>query len=288
MRVQKSQSMGSFRQVVPQNGVHNDNTPHGHTTNADEMVQDVVYALGGYESKFFKKDVPGGGLKVNTKTGVNAKDYAMLSRLCETAFYLERIIAFTDSSTGQSPLGLLGQGLVTALKQELTQYYGFVAMLQERVRFFLLFIVAIISFCYRHLNDSYFVVQINRSRRTDDATGRLTMLQIEMLMVNPSIRLQFLVDIAESCQEKKGGALASKIYAFRFHGNTKKKAIVHKLLVAVCTPLQYMLGKWLIEGEINDPHAEFFIEVLPEVGTDRLWNDKYRVRESMLPCFISA
>lgn len=107
-------------------------------------------------------------------------------------------------------------------------------------------------------------------------------------MINPSIRLRFLVDIAQSCQEKKGGALATKIYAFRFNGNTKKKAIVHKLLVAVCTPLQYMLGKWLIEGEINDPHAEFFIEVLPEVGTDRLWNDKYRVRESMLPCFISA
>lgn len=106
-------------------------------------------------------------------------------------------------------------------------------------------------------------------------------------MVEPRERLKWLTDIAEACQEKKGGALATQIFAFKNDGNTKRKALVHDLLVAVSSPLQYMLSKWLIEGEINDPHSEFFIEVLPEVGTDRLWNDKYRVREAMLPCFIS-
>lgn len=108
-----------------------------------------------------------------------------------------------------------------------------------------------------------------------------------MQSVEPRERLQWLTSIAEVCQEKKGGALATEVFAFKNDGNTKRKALVHDLLVSVCTPLQYMLGKWLIEGEINDPHSEFFIEVLPEVGTDRLWNDKYRVRETMLPCFIS-
>lgn len=116
---------------------------------------------------------------------------------------------------------------------------------------------------------------------------KLSLIQIEMLLLEPSQRLTILADIAEQCQEKKGGALATEIYTFKNDGNKKKRALVHDLLVAVCTPLQYMLAKWLIEGEINDPHSEFFIEVLPEVGTDRLWNDKYRVRESMLPRFIS-
>lgn len=134
--------------------------------------------------------------------------------------------------------------------------------------------------------DEIFRLQINRSNANGGAS-KLTLLQLEMLMCEPSLRLQWIVQIAEACQEKKGGALASKIFAFKYNGNSKKKTIVLKFLVAVCTPLQYMLEKWLIEGEINDPHAEFFVEVLPEVGTDRLWNDKYRVRESMLPCFIS-
>lgn len=129
--------------------------------------------------------------------------------------------------------------------------------------------------------------QFNRYRSTENGSGQLTLLQIEMLMCEPTLRLQWLAQIAEACQEQKGGALASTIFSLKNNGNIKKKAIVHNLLVAVCTPLQYMLEKWLIEGEINDPHAEFFVEVLPEVATDRLWNDKYRVRESMLPCFIS-
>lgn len=116
---------------------------------------------------------------------------------------------------------------------------------------------------------------------------KLTLAKIEVLIGEPSMRLQWLANIADACQEKKGGALASEIFSFKCDGNTRMKALVHDLLVAICTPLQYMLAKWLIEGEINDPHSEFFIEVLPEVATDRLWNDKYRVRESMLPCFIS-
>lgn len=130
-------------------------------------------------------------------------------------------------------------------------------------------------------------LQHNRFSRATHSNEKLTLPQVEMLMVDPRERLQWLTNIAAACQEKKGGALATEIFAFKNDGNTKRKAVVHDMLVAVCTPLQYMLAKWLIEGEINDPHSEFFIEVLPEVGTDRLWNDKYRVRETMLPCFIS-
>lgn len=100
-------------------------------------------------------------------------------------------------------------------------------------------------------------------------------------------RLQWLTTISEACQEKKGGSLASAIYNFQYNGDQTVKNLVNELLLAVCGPLQYMLCKWLLEGEINDPYLEFFIEILPEVGSDRLWNDKYRVREIMLPSFIS-
>lgn len=135
LKVQKSRSMGSFRQAIPENGTHRSSRHESHAVddNMDEIVQNVVYALTGSESKYYKKDVPGGGLKVNPKTRIRARMYAMLSRLGEPSYYLERIISFTDSSSGQSPLGLLGQGLVTALKQELTRYYGMVALLQEQV-----------------------------------------------------------------------------------------------------------------------------------------------------------
>lgn len=255
--------MGNFQQSisVPEITPYAEYSLSSQPTESDsDFVQNVIYALTGIEGKYFKKDVITGGLKLDAKVRISAKHSAILLRLGEVAFYHEQLISFTDPGTGRSPLGLLGQGLVTALKHELTKYYGMVAMLQE---------------------------QHNRYSRSAHNTERLTLLQIEMLIVEPRERLQWLTNIAEACQEKKGGALATEIFAFKNDGNTKRKALVHDLLVAVCTPLQYMLAKWLIEGEINDPHSEFFIEVLPEVGTDRLWNDKYRVRETMLPCFIS-
>lgn len=143
-----------------------------------------------------------------------------------------------------------------------------------------------------------FRFQLNRQRRVSANTGtgdsqiippyeRLTLLKIEVWVRGPMMRLQWLTTISEACQEKKGGALATEIFQFQHNGNPTVRLLVHDLLVAVCAPMQYMLSKWLLEGEINDPHSEFFIEVLPEVGTDRLWSDKYRVRESMLPSFIS-
>lgn len=256
-----------------------------------DFVQNVIYALTGIEGKYFKKDVITGGLKLDAKVRISAKMSSILLRLGEVSYNHEQLISLTDPSTGRTPLGLLGQGLVTALKNELTKYYGMVAMLQEQVGFFETLSLFEILFS-RCINNNVFLkksfsFQHNRNSRLAHGMEKLSLLQIEMLMVEPRERLQWLVQVAEACEEKKGGALATEIFSFKNDGNTKRKGVVHDLLAAVCTPLQYMLGKWLIEGEINDPHSEFFIEVLPEVGTDRLWNDKYRVRETMLPCFIS-
>ena len=116
---------------------------------------------------------------------------------------------------------------------------------------------------------------------------QVTLMKMMVWAAEPLHRLQWLATISDACQEKKGGALATAVAAFQNHGDPSVNALVRELLLAACGPLQYMLSKWLLEGEIDDPYAEFFIEILPEVGPDRLWSDKYRVRESMLPNFIS-
>lgn len=230
----------------------------------DEIVQNVIYAFTGVESKLLKKEITNDGMKIDPKARqLSLKHSAKALHLAEIAHYHHQVQMFTDTSSGKNPFGLVGQGLVSAMRLELTQYYGLVAMMQEQLN--------------RH-RDSY---------NPMDQSERLTLHKIEVWIREPCIRLQWLTRIASACQEKKGGALATEIFRFKHNGNGKVKAMVFDLLVAACVPLQFMLGKWLMQGEINDPHSEFFIEVLPEVGTDRLWNDKYRIRESMLPCFIS-
>lgn len=106
----------------------------GSTDCVEELVQNIIYAFTGTEGKYLKRDIIVGGLKFDPKVRLqNAKHNGMLLRLAEIAYYHDQVQSFTDPSTGRSPIGLLGQGLVTALKHELTSYYGIVAMLQEQV-----------------------------------------------------------------------------------------------------------------------------------------------------------
>lgn len=270
--VQKSQSVGSFQSAIgniterSSAKVAASQVPTSAET-IDDIVQNVIYAFTGVEGEFLKKDIIVGGFRLGPKARLlNDKHSSKALRLTEVAFYHDQVQSFTDASSGRNPLGLVGQGLVTAMRNELTAYYGMVAMLQEQLN--------------RHRYSLTHRGKLN-------AGEKLTLHKIELWIREPSIRLQWMANIADACQEKKGGALATEIFRFKHNGNSKIKTLVRDLLVAACTPMQYMLSKWLLEGEINDPHSEFFIEVLPEVGTERLWNDKYRVRETMLPCFIS-
>lgn len=229
----------------------------------DELMQDVLYSFIGIQGKYLRKDIISGGFKLDPKSRVlNPTQAGILLRLAELGYYHDQIQSFTDSKSGTSPIGLLGQGLMSELKNELTNYYGMVAMLQEK---------------------------LNRQRKEilENNSEKLTLMRIMCFAAEPLHRLQWIVKIADACQNKRGGVLASAIYDFQHHGDLVVKTLARDLLLAACGPLMAMLSRWLLDGEIEDPHSEFFIEILPEVSTDRLWHDKYRVREALLPSFIS-
>lgn len=144
LNVHKSKSMGSF-QAENANATHSRSSKDLENVAMDEFVQNVIYAFTGIPGKYFKKDVIVGGLKLDPKIRLNSNSSNTLLRLCEVAYFHDQVESFTDASTGRSPIGLLGQGLVTSFKHELTLYYGMVAMLQEQVSntFFYLFLFII-------------------------------------------------------------------------------------------------------------------------------------------------
>ena len=48
-----------------------------------------------------------------------------------------------------------------------------------------------------------------------------------------------------------------------------------------------MIQQWMLQGEINDPYFEFFIENDYSVTDDRLWTHKYKLNYIMIPAFLT-
>lgn len=100
--------------------------------------------------------------------------------------------------------------------------------------------------------------------------------------------MKVINDILQTCKNLKGGPLATALYNHLHNGNPVRQALAESFLKASCRPLQDMLSHWLVEGEIRDPHNEFFIEEIRQVSSDRLWHHKYRVVNARLPVFVSS
>ena len=71
--------------------------------------------------------------------------------------------------------------------------------------------------------------------------------------------LKLLTTIVRTCGKLQGGALISELYGFLHNGDSKMSATVEKLLTTVCKPLYLMILRWVLDGNLEDPYAEFFI-----------------------------
>uniref|UniRef100_A0A182KBQ7 Gamma-tubulin complex component n=1 Tax=Anopheles christyi TaxID=43041 RepID=A0A182KBQ7_9DIPT len=228
----------------------------------DLLIQDVIYACTGIEGKYLRKNIVTGEFKLDHIYGrnLNASDAGMLLRLAEVGFFYNQVSRFINPKSDSYLMGNFGQGYITALQKELTNYYGLIANLQEN---------------------------LDRQRQAGDGAERMTLVRTLVWLVEPMERLQWLALISEACREVKGGALASAIHKFIWHGDPMVCTISRELLQSACIPLQQMLTQWLTDGKIVDPHCEFFIEELTDVGYNRLWHDEFRLRSTMVPSFIS-
>ena len=102
-------------------------------TLTEELVQAAIYSLTGKPGKYLKKDVTG-EFKLDIKArNLNAQEATILLRLAEIGRTHNDIKKYTDLNSEFFLCGLFGQGLISELENELTQFYGLVATLQENV-----------------------------------------------------------------------------------------------------------------------------------------------------------
>ena len=161
----------------------------------------------------------------------------------------------THSQDGvHGELGLVGQSLITGLRNELTEYYRLLSILESQLK---------------------------------SGMMGLTLHQLSVYTMEPMERMKLLATIVKTCGRLRGGALISAIYGFLHHGDPVLSATVKTLLTTVCKPMYNMTLKWIFDGILEDPFTEFFIAANPKVNDEsRLWHDKYSIRRSMIPKFM--
>lgn len=99
----------------------------------EELVQEAIYALTGKSGKYLKKDVTG-EFKPDIKArNLNAQDVTSLLRLAEIGRLHNEIQKYTDTKSEFFLCGLFGQGLISQLENELVQFYGLIAHMQDNV-----------------------------------------------------------------------------------------------------------------------------------------------------------
>lgn len=201
---------------------------------------------------------------------------SLLHTLAEPSLLYRGLAGFVKSPAK----GLLGQSLRAAINNELRSYLTLVATLEGQIR--------------RALSS------------LDEAAPRggigkagVTLKRCVVWTREATMGLRLMSLIAEESNSKHGGQLISLIHSFSIsHGDPVVAAFAERLLTDVTRPFYDILRRWIYDGELSDPHLEFFVreqnpnnEGQKEVkakGQASVWNSKYEVVDAMVPSIMTA
>ncbi|XP_047576402.1 gamma-tubulin complex component 3 isoform X7 [Lutra lutra] len=227
------------------------------------LVRDILYVLQGIDGRNIKMSSAGNGYKVEAKANLSRSLRDTALRLAELGWLHNKIRKYTDQRSLDRSFGLVGQSFCAALHQELKEYYRLLSVLHSQLQ----------------LEDDQ---GVNLGLESS-----LTLRRLLVWTYDPKIRLKTLAALVDHCQGRKGGELASAVHAYTKTGDPYVRSLVQHILSLVSHPVLSFLYRWIYDGELEDTYHEFFVASDPAVKTDRLWQDKYTLRKSMIPSFIT-
>lgn len=221
-----------------------------------KVLRDVLFCLQGVSSSLVQfHDLPLGSFTVDAECQLSSPQRQIVRSLA----VLGRLRILVDSFCRPETLrrGLLCEAFVGALQNEMAEYYRLLALLDTELN------------C------------------PDASTGALTLPRVVAWTNKCMVRYRFLGDLVHTCSVLRGGELASQLHSCLADGDSEVSVLARRLLLAVLQPWYNMLCRWIQTGQLEDVHNEFFIAANADVPVESLWQDKYHLRKSMMPSFLS-
>lgn len=231
------------------------------TSEASEsnIVRDLLYVFQGIDGQSIKFELLADAFVLSPKITVSPSTHKIISELCEVGWLYKRVNDWLQKNSREQHLSQVVQSLCFAIQAELAEYYRLIAVLE-------------------HQRNSF---------QPDDSANYLNLRKLYLWIQEPLERLKWLAIICDSVKGLKGGAICSAIHSYILTGSPQTKHFITRIIREVSCPILRMIKEWMLEGEINDPYSEFFIEVNPNVSDDKLWTDKYKLNYIMIPAYFT-
>ncbi|KAL6141532.1 hypothetical protein ACLB2K_059820 [Fragaria x ananassa] len=232
----------------------------------EALVRDVLYACQGIDGKYVKFDSNADGYVLSDLVKVPRGTRIMVRKLCELGWLFRRVKGYISESMDGFPsadVGTIGQAFCTALQDELSDYYKLLVVLEAQA-----------------MNPIPLVSE------TVSSGNYLSLRRLSVWFAEPMVKMRLMAVLVDKCRVLRGGAMAGAIHMHAQHGDPLVHEFMGRLLRRVCSPLFEMVRSWVLEGELEDVFAEFFI-VGQLVKAESLWREGYMLHVGMLPSFIS-
>ncbi|RUS81826.1 hypothetical protein EGW08_010418, partial [Elysia chlorotica] len=226
-----------------------------------KLLKDMIYVLQGIEGQWIKFDTTKTAFKVDPGADIPEAFRQSILRYSLCGLHYNKIKAYTNDHNTDKAFGLVGQSFCAALHQELTEYLRLIAVIEAQL-------------------------QQDMDPGLDETSSALTLGRLQVWLYDPLVHLKWLAALVDTSKGKKGGALTSHIFSYSQHGSSLN-SLFHHLLTGVSQPIYATLLRWMYDGELEDTYHEFFVASDPTVRNEQLWHDKYSLRKSMIPSFIS-
>ncbi|CAH8496475.1 unnamed protein product [Heterobilharzia americana] len=280
------------------------------TISETDLLRELVFVLNGVGGDLIKYDPIHDSFRLVSNVDVSAGQQDSVHRISECGWLHNQIKQFVNLAENDRSAGTVLQCLASGLHDHLTEYYRLVAALESQLN------QDKHNFSGDHTNQSDQDSDYTRStenitsfmhnagdfrgdrtsdnliiRGRDSSTSTnhqpLTLTRLVLWTQEPRLRLRFLASLCSVCHDLKGGALASKVYAYTLHGDNEVVSIMQHLMSSIASSLLHFISQWIYDGQLDDPYQEFFIESNASVKIERLWYDKYNLRCNMIPKFIT-